>query len=257
MATTVSQWSDVDEAAREAAGNWQKFESFAWHDKPADAAHWCIVYTHNRDSDVLTRSNAEAIHKEMSGFITGRDNASVRAEDHNHWACGWVKGYAIKVYTKSGKVTVAFRKWCELQARLADYPVLDEEAHSRMEYEECLETIKACGRGTVLEALDDDYWPGRVYRELNVNHPDDVREDDVRKKLAEFGFLQPDEMPKDPFPAHVGRVVKMRLGNMTEEQVREALTEVVTTLLDGNGRPTVQVEEVENVLKQYELWPTD
>ena len=41
-------------------------------------------------------------------------------EHHNHWAVGWVDGYAIRVY-RDGKITEAFRTWHDLQARMNDY----------------------------------------------------------------------------------------------------------------------------------------
>lgn len=53
----MTQMRSIDsllDAAHEAAGNWQKFESFAWHrsydDSIPDPENWCIVYTNNRDS---------------------------------------------------------------------------------------------------------------------------------------------------------------------------------------------------------------
>ena len=46
-------------------------------------------------------------------------------EHHRSWLCGWIDGYAIRVY-QNGKITKAFRTYHELSSRLADYPVLDE-----------------------------------------------------------------------------------------------------------------------------------
>ena len=86
---------------------------------------WAIVYTHNRDSDLLDQSNADAIDKALAPFTEG-DSPDVRAEHHGHWACGWIDGYAIRVY-RNGQITEAFRAYHALAARLADYPVLDEE----------------------------------------------------------------------------------------------------------------------------------
>ena len=62
---------DLETAAREARGNWRKFDSFAWHDRPEDSAEWAIVYTHNRDSDLLDQSNADAIDKALAPFTEG------------------------------------------------------------------------------------------------------------------------------------------------------------------------------------------
>ena len=140
---------DLETAAKEARGNWQEFDCFGWHDRPEDCEEWAIVYTHNRDSDLLDQSNADAIDKALAPFADG-DNADVRAEHHGHWACGWIDGYAIRVY-RNGQITEAFRAYHELAARLADYPVLNEEDFSRREYEATLENLLS-------EGFDSDYF---------------------------------------------------------------------------------------------------
>lgn len=131
----------LEEAAKESAGNWRSFESFAWDRERAleDADDWAIFYTHNRDSDLLARSNADAIAKAMEPFTDG-DDPNVVCESHSHWAVGHVDGFSIRVYG-SGEITDAFRAYHELVERLADYPVLDEEAYSRSEYDATLSNM--------------------------------------------------------------------------------------------------------------------
>jgi hypothetical protein len=132
MSATTIDHTDYEAAAREYANNHAQFDSFAWFAEPEDGENWALVYTSNRDADTITRANAEAIEAALSKYI-GR---TVRAETHNHWAVGYVEGYAIRVYTKRGKITAAFKLWCDLQARIDDYPLLDESIHSRLECEE-------------------------------------------------------------------------------------------------------------------------
>ena len=108
----------------------------------------------------MDQSNADAIDKALAPFADG-DNPDVRAEHHGHWACGWIDGYAIRVY-RNGQITEAFRAYHELAARLADYPVLNEEDFSRREYEATLENLLS-------EGFDSDYfappdeWEGEVF----------------------------------------------------------------------------------------------
>ena len=148
---------DLETAAREARGNWRKFDCFTWHDRPEDCAEWAIVYTHNRDSDLLDQSNADAIDKALAPFLEGPD---VRAEHHGHWACGWIDGYAIRVY-RNGQITEAFRAYHALAARLADYPILDEEDHSRREYEATLENLRNEGFADCYAPPEE--WAGEVF----------------------------------------------------------------------------------------------
>lgn len=127
---------DFGQLAKKAAGNWQRFECFAWYGQPDDSENWTIVYTDNRDSGPLDRANAKAIAAELEPFTDG-ENPDVVSESHNHWAVGHVNGYSIRVY-RDGAVTEAFQKWVELQERLDDYPILDESLHSdECTQEEC------------------------------------------------------------------------------------------------------------------------
>lgn len=129
--------------AKEAVGNHRRFESFSWYDRPEDSDQWTIVYTSNRDSGILEMSNAAAIARALAPYIR---REWVREESHSHWAVGHVDGYAIRVYRPDGKVSRAFRAWCDLNARLEDYPVLDDDDFSRREWEETLEYWEGMSR---------------------------------------------------------------------------------------------------------------
>ncbi len=151
---------ELETAAQEARGNWQEFDSFGWHDRPEGAEDWAIVYTHNRDSELFDQSNAAEIDKALAPFMEEED-ADVRAEHHGHWACGWIDGYAIRVY-RNGQITEAFRAYHELAARLADYPVLNEEDFSRREYEATLENLLSEGFDSDCFAPPEG-WEGEVF----------------------------------------------------------------------------------------------
>lgn len=123
----------VEEAAVEAAGNWKRFDSFAWFrntelDKPQD---WTIVYTHHRESGLLDQSNASVFRKALAPFAEG-DDPDVVFESHSHWAVGHVDGFSLRVF-KDDKITEAFRVYHRLAERLDDYPILDEQDYSQRE----------------------------------------------------------------------------------------------------------------------------
>jgi hypothetical protein len=153
----------IEEAANQAAGNWRKFECFAWHraydlDDPDSFTIW---YTKNRDSGLLDQSNAAAIAKALEPFTEG-DDPDVIEESHSHWAVGHIDGFAIRVF-RNGQITEAFRTYHELAERLADYPLLDEEDYSRREYDATLEHIADSAR-----SLRHDYdlpegWASEVF----------------------------------------------------------------------------------------------
>src|SRR5262249_51831509 len=137
-------------------------------------------YCENRDSGLLAKSNAAEIAKELEHFTEG-DNPDAVAERHSHWACGWIEGYAIRVYRQTHipadgfadggaaytdeeclEITEAFRTWCYLQQRLADYPVLDESDYSKREYEVTLANIECEGRRDIRDDAPAE-WPSLVF----------------------------------------------------------------------------------------------
>lgn len=163
-----------------AAGNWRDFDSFVWfrQSELKNPEEWAIFYTHNRDSGLLTQSNASVITKEMTKFSKGR-YPEVFFESHSHFACGYVDGFSIRAY-KKGKVTKAFLKYQELCQQLDDYPILDEEDHSRREYEATLANIRQEGKWL---AGKEDYilpenWEDTVYSWLSDNDCHSVENSD-------------------------------------------------------------------------------
>lgn len=142
---------DYDKLAEQAAGNWADFSCFAWFEQPENPGDYCIVYTSNRDSDILDCANAQVIESELSQFVESGD---VIPQRHSHWAVGHVAGYAIRVYDESGNVTDAFRCWCDIQARLEDYPVLCDETYSEMELEAQNESWDLWARRDFIRAVE-------------------------------------------------------------------------------------------------------
>ena len=204
MATTTIGELDLESAAKEAVGNWQEFDCFSWDrsNEIEDADQFCLVYTHNRDSGLLEESNAEAIHEAMKPFLD-REPCDVMEEHHTHWAVGWVDGYAIRVYRR-GRITKAFRTWHDLQSRLADYPILDEDDYSNRVYEATLENIADSAR-----RLKRDYdlpsdWAFEVYRWLSDHDCSEIENDDdrggypseewVRRAFTALGFNRTEEV---------------------------------------------------------------
>lgn len=192
---------DYESFAKKAAGNHLRFESFHWSDEPQEGSeNWTIVYTHNRDSGLLEQSNAACIAKKLQKYI--KNGTDVFSEHHSHWACGWVEGYAIRVYTAEGTITEAFKAWCDLQDAIAYYPVLDEEDYSRREYEATVENICNVGEDYVSDNAPED-WANQVWSWFWENKQSAVEDNDdqggyptpseIEEALEAIGFLKIDE----------------------------------------------------------------
>lgn len=166
---------ELKDAAKDAAGNWQRFSCFFWYGgeelkKPED---WAVIYTHNRDSGLLDQSNASVIAKAMLPFTEGND-PDVVFESHSHWAVGHVDGFSIRV-VKRGRITKAFRIYHALAERMADYPILDESDYSERETNATYEIVgEAEWRLKVEFDLPED-WQSEVYSWLS-DHRDHALE---------------------------------------------------------------------------------
>ena len=63
----------LEDAAKQAAGNWQQFRELCvvQGQEITDPDNWSIIYTHNRDSGLLDQSNADQ-HRQGNGAVHGR-----------------------------------------------------------------------------------------------------------------------------------------------------------------------------------------
>jgi hypothetical protein len=165
----------LEDAAQQAAGNWQRFNSFIWfRDREVeDADQWAIIYTHNRDSGLLDQSNAKVISKAMAPFTEG-DEPNVVIESHSHWAVGHVDGFSILVFDSNGEITDAFRKYHELAEAMDAYPILDESDYSERELEATLENIEDAAWRLKNEFDLPEGWVWQVYDWLSENRSGEV-----------------------------------------------------------------------------------
>lgn len=162
MTTTNFDWNDVEEAARQMAGNWRQFDSFIWSRgyRLADADKWMIFYTSHRDAGLLAQSNHKVITERLAPFSVGNDPDLV-FERHFHFGFRFVDGLSIRVYRADGTITDAFQEFCRIKKQLDDSLILDEQHYSRREYEATLENYRE-----VMGRLKDELpqgWEAKVY----------------------------------------------------------------------------------------------
>ena len=101
-------------------------------------AEWPEYYSagvgRSRDSDCLEESNFDAMLAELGG-----ESDTVHVVRESHFLCGWVEWIAIHESDEK-----ALRAADRLRQNLDDYPVLDEEDHSRREWDECERVWSDC-----------------------------------------------------------------------------------------------------------------
>lgn len=169
---------DLEDAAKQAAGNWKRFNCFVWFRDCdlEDADQWAVIYTHNRDSGLLDQSNAAVIEKAMTPFI-GDDDPDVVFESHSHWAVGHVDGFSVRVF-RDGKITEAFEHYHELAQRLDGYPILDESDYSEREFEATLDNIKDAAWRLKNEFDLPEDWECQVYGWLSDHRCGEIENSD-------------------------------------------------------------------------------
>ncbi len=149
----------IEEIAKEAAGDWKKIGNFVWFNPPEDEDNWTIITPEHRDSSLIEKSNSEAIQEALGADEFSYD---VIIGSASHWAVGWVTQIYIRVYDADGNITPAFRELVNIQLRLQEYPILDDEDHSRREYEAALCGIEySCSTNLTEDAPTD--WKEKVF----------------------------------------------------------------------------------------------
>ncbi len=131
-----------------------------------DREDWLIgPCSHNRDSDMLTKSNWVSMIKELGG-----ESETVEIHRFGHWGNGWFEIVLIQPGSEAEK------KALEIESALADYSVLDDSHYSEMEaeaiseywnYMSLKEKIDVCKKNRVsIFAARRDYVPEGCYDSL-------------------------------------------------------------------------------------------
>jgi len=170
--------------------------------------------TTNRDADTLTRSNWSVITED----ILERFPDDARIESYGHWACGWLEKLIITIYDADMKPTDVARACYDYHSAIEQYPVIDEEHHSSLEYEEAEEYLPQaindaiwtieCDTGTDVQAVWDELDTGNEATDRVLNDITDsmgYRSDDWSHTV-------------------IVDIVKTTIEYMQEERAKEAQT---------------------------------
>ena len=196
----------LKEAVEKLKGNWKKFESFCWFDKPDDADDWCIVYTSHRDSPIRDLSNAHYIKRRLNPLVDRTKD--VIEFSANHWAVGHTDGWAVRVVGADGQATPAFHRLLRLLNLMENKVLLDPADYAeRVERGKRISiefSAKHClPKGFCLkEELTED-WIDRVdelMHDIDPNWEDDLDEEgvpqprgsDMLEALGRAGLLDTD-----------------------------------------------------------------
>lgn len=113
-------------------------------ERPSDyfGANWpqyFVFLGQHRDSDSVTRSNFEVGLKELGG-----ESETVIVVRERHWAVGWVEWIGVHESDEA-----ALQAADEMLCALSDYPILSDDHHSELEWNEAAEyweRMRVCDR---------------------------------------------------------------------------------------------------------------
>ena len=105
---------------------WNKADNYIGQDYPG----FYVLLSQSRDSDILDQSNFTTALEQLGG-----ESDTVIVIRSNHWAVGWVECIAIHESDKRSTGVGGNIQW-----RLKDYPILDEEDYYERENEYITDT---------------------------------------------------------------------------------------------------------------------
>lgn len=109
-----------------------------------DRGDWIVLPTiRTRDSGPLDRSNFDAALERLGG-----ESDTVEVHRFGHWACGWLEIVLVDPERRDDAQAI--------QDRLADYPVLDEDALGTLEFNEAADAWDAMRPSDRIEWLRRD-----------------------------------------------------------------------------------------------------
>jgi hypothetical protein len=112
---------------------------------------------------ILDDCNTETIRESLSKF----PDDIVQAKDG---------AFLVRIRKKDGSFTPGFIDLCEIEAALANYPVLDDMQYSATQFEHECENIREEARN-LRDVLPDD-WVSQVFGWLSDNHSEGSTADD-------------------------------------------------------------------------------
>lgn len=119
-----------------------------------DRSDWrvCPVsQTRDSEDDPLTGSNWAAQLAALGG-----EGPDVEVHRFGHWGCGWFEIVIVRPGTEAERIADG------LAGSLADYPVLDEEDHSRREYDSQIDALTDQA-GSLVRAGAPEDWPAQLF----------------------------------------------------------------------------------------------
>ena len=146
----------------------KEYEHISRYEVPSHyfGKHWheyFTVYGIHRDSDALARSNFTCILRELGG-----ESDTVIVTRASHWAVGWID--TIRVHQDD---TARLQLADNIMGELEDYPVVDEDHFSELEYTEACDYWERSSVADRVEAIQSSRSDVSVFAARRPDLPSD------------------------------------------------------------------------------------
>lgn len=141
MEISMADENEIKDLAEDMVGNWAKWGSFAWFDDREDRHEHAIFNFRHRDSTLIEQSNGSVMIERLKQYLEDEDG-DIEIQRHSHCMVGWIECFVVRVYSESGEVTEAFAKLAEMILDAREYPILDEDKYSELQFEVSWENFK-------------------------------------------------------------------------------------------------------------------
>ena len=152
----------------------QRPQDFGYHgDNKEIFETWSLgqVIQH-RDSGILDKSNAAAIVKHLESDPSLKEDWEVIS--CSHWGVGWVEQLSFKVVDEDGNPSRVARVIKGLMDALEEYPVLDDESYSNMEYEATMKNISGHYKRNGMHDDVPEDWPSQMFSWFSNNDQESI-----------------------------------------------------------------------------------
>lgn len=125
---------------------------------------WSLgICIENRDSRLREKANASSIKSILKADSSLEEDWEITG--CRHWAVGWVDHLTFRVVDADGEISRIARVIKGIFDALSEYPVLDDELYSEMEYDATIVNIgdHYPGSSSLKEDVPED-WPTKMYR---------------------------------------------------------------------------------------------
>ena len=125
-----------------------------------DQQNWYVLpVQRTRDSETLETSNWHTAISLLDALDDTSDETPYETHSFGHWACGWFEIILINPNNDD-----ACKLACEIVSSLADYPVLDDEHYSSLEWDDFEESAVRTIEWIV---QNENAIPGNQWSELS------------------------------------------------------------------------------------------